>query len=50
MNRGWCLERLGEVVGGWVGVCGGEVVRCLMDGLCVRGGLGSEVWWFVHEE
>ncbi len=21
-----------------------------MDGMCVRGGLGSEVWWFVHEE
>jgi len=20
-----------------------------MDGMCVRGGLGSEVWWFVHE-
>jgi len=26
MNRGWCLERLGEVVGGGgVGWCGGEV-------------------------
>ncbi len=29
-----------------MGWWGGVVVRCLMDGMCVRGGLGSEGYFF----